>query len=263
MGDQGAPAHVVVAVTDQVGRIRLNRPEKRNALTNAMLTQLLEAFDRFERSADVRVLLLSGTGRAFCSGVDLADMQATRERHGSFDYELLPQVFDCLGKFSKPSVAMVQGAAIAGGCELALHCDLRIGSPAAKFAMPLARLGLVIPCEPAERLVNIVGVGPARDMLLTGDGIEGARAERIGLLSRLVADDELVAETEALVQRLACNAPLSVVAMKRMLNHFGSVLTDPDRRHFESERIRISQSEDMREGLQAFFERRPPKFRGL
>jgi len=263
MSDHGEQAQVLATVTDHVGRITLNRPEKRNALTDAMLAQLLETLDRFEHSDDVRVLLLSGTGAAFCAGVDLADMQATRERRGSFDYELLPRVFERLGRFAKPSVAMVQGAAIAGGCELALHCDVRIGSPGAKFAMPLARLGLVIPCEPAERLVNIVGVGPAREMLLTGDVIEGVRAERIGLLSRLVASDELVAETDALVRRLALNAPLSVVAMKRMLNQFGQVLAEADRKHFESERIRISQSEDMLEGLQAFFDRRPPKFRGV
>ena len=117
MDDQGAQDQVVATVADHVGRITLNRPEKRNALTSAMLTKLLETFDRFERFADVRVLLLSGAGRAFGSGVDLADMQAARERHGSFDYELLPQVFESLGKFSKPSVAMVQGAAIAGDAE--------------------------------------------------------------------------------------------------------------------------------------------------
>ena len=263
MGDPGEQAQVLATVTDGVGRIALNRPEKRNALTHAMLAQLLETIDRFEQSDDVRVLLLSGTGAAFCSGIDLADMQATRERRGSFDYELLPLVFERLGRFVKPSVAMVQGAAIAGGCELALHCDVRIGSPAAKFAMPLARLGLVIPCEPAERLVAIVGVGPARDLLLTGDVIDGVRAERIGLLSRLVANDELVAATDALARQLARNAPLSVVAMKRMLNRFGQVLAEADRRHFESERLRISESEDMREGLQAFFERRPPNFRGV
>jgi enoyl-CoA hydratase/carnithine racemase len=195
--------------------------------------------------------------------MDLAEMRSIREAAGSYDYELLPKVFERLGSYRKPTVAMVHGAAIAGGCELALHCDLRIGSPAAKFAMPLARLGLVIPTEPAERLVNIVGPARARDLLLTGDAVDGVEAERIGLLSRLVDAGQLVEKTEELVRRLAANAPLSLLAMKRLLDRLGHMLPPQERDAFETERLRIGGSEDMREGLRAFFERRAPVFRGV
>jgi enoyl-CoA hydratase/carnithine racemase len=158
---------------------------------------------------------------------------------------------------------MVQGAAVAGGCELALHCDIRIGSPSARFIMPLARLGLVLPCEPAERLVAVAGKTTAADMLLTGDPIDGPRAERVGLLTRLVEVDQLEAQTEAVVRQIANNAPLSLRAMKGMLAALGPTFRPDDQERFDAERLAVSRSQDMREGLQAFFQRRPPKFTGV
>ena len=253
---------VLVSSGDGIGRITLNRPDKRNALTHSMMTRLLATLDEFERDDDVRVIVLLATGSSFCSGVDLADMQSVREQRGSFDYELLPELFKRLGAHRNPTVAMVQGAAVAGGCELALHCDIRIGSPAAKFIMPLARLGLVLPCEPAERLVAIAGPTAASDMLFTGDAVDGVRAQTLGLLSRLVEADQLVAKTEDIVRQIANNAPLSLRSMKSLLGRFGQTLGHEDHAHFDAERIRISRGKDMQEGLQAFFERRPPKFKG-
>ena len=254
---------VLSSADNGIGRITLNRPDKRNALTHAMMTAILEALDRFSRDDAVRVVVLSAAGSSFCSGVDLADMQAVREQRGSFDYELLPEVFKRLGAHRNPTVAMVQGSAVAGGCELALHCDIRIGSPSARFIMPLARLGLVLPCEPAERLVAIAGKTAAADMLLTGDPVDGARAERLGLLTRLVDVDQLEAQTDAVARQIANNAPLSLRAMKGMLAALGATFLPDDHERFDAERFAVSRSQDMREGLQAFFERRPPKFTGV
>jgi enoyl-CoA hydratase/carnithine racemase len=254
--------HVLISADEGIGRIVLNRPEKRNALTHAMMTAILDALDGFSRDDAIRVVVLAARGSSFCSGVDLADMQAVREERGSFDYELLPEVFERLGSHRNPTVAMVQGAGVAGGCELALHCDIRIGSPEAKFIMPLAKLGLVLPCQAAERLVDIAGKTAAADMLLTGDPIDGVRAERIGMLTRLVDADQLEAQTESLVLQIAANAPLSLRAMKAMLAALGSTFLSRDLERFDAERVAISRSQDMREGLQAFFQRRPPKFTG-
>jgi enoyl-CoA hydratase/carnithine racemase len=254
--------HVLISADDGIGRIVLNRPEKRNALTHAMMTAILDALDGFSRDDAIRVVLLGARGSSFCSGVDLVDMQAVREERGSFDYELLPEVFERLGSHKNPTVAMVQGAGVAGGCELALHCDIRIGSPAAKFIMPLARLGLVLPCQAAERLVDMAGKTAAADMLLTGDPIDGVRAERIGLLTRLVDAEQLETQTEAIVRQIAANAPLSLRAMKAMLAALGPTFLSRDLARFDAERLEISRSQDMREGLQAFFQRRPPKFTG-
>jgi enoyl-CoA hydratase len=254
--------HVLISAGDGIGRIVLNRPDKRNALTHAMMAAILAALDRFAGDDAIRVVLLTANGSSFCSGVDLADMQAVREQRGSFDYELLPEVFKRLGSHRNPTVAMVQGPGVAGGCELALHCDIRIGSPAAKFIMPLARLGLVLPCEPAERLVAIAGKTAAADMLFTGDPIDGVRAERVGLLTRLVDADQLEEQTEALVRQMSTNAPLSLRAMKAMLAALGPTFQPHDLVRFDEERVAISRSDDMREGLQAFFQRRRPHFTG-
>jgi enoyl-CoA hydratase/carnithine racemase len=255
--------HVLTGAANGIGRIVLNRPDKRNALTHAMMTAILDALDRFSLDDGIRVVVLTGNGSSFCAGVDLADMQAVREERGSFDYELLPEVFERLGSHRNPTVAMVQGAGVAGGCELALHCDIRIGSPAAKFIMPLAKLGLVLPCQAAERLVDMAGKTAAADMLLTGDPIDGVRAERIGLLTRLVDADQLEAQTEAIVRQIADNAPLSLRAMKAMLAALGPTFLPRQIERFDIERVAISRSQDMREGLQAFFQRRPPKFTGV
>jgi enoyl-CoA hydratase/carnithine racemase len=128
--------------------------------------------------------------------------------------------------------------------------------------MPLAKLGLVLPCAPVERLVAVAGKTVAADMLLTGSPIEGVRAERVNLLTRLVDDDRLKPATEALVQQIANNAPLSLRAMKAMLQALGSTFHPADMDRFEADRVAISRSQDMREGLEAFFQRRPPEFTG-
>jgi enoyl-CoA hydratase len=254
---------VLSDIADGIGTLTLNRPDKRNALTTPMLKRMLEILDDFDTHADVRVVWLKATGASFCSGMDLAAMQSAREAHGSFDYELLPDVFERIASQRNPTVATVQGAAVAGGCELALHCDIRVGSPETRFAMPLARLGLVVPFPAAERLVNIAGLPAARDMLLTGDAIDGVRAERLGMLSRLETAESLLDRSAELVRRVAQNAPLSLRAMKRILDRLSPAVTADDRAPFEAERLRISTSEDMREGLRAFFERRPAVFRGV
>jgi enoyl-CoA hydratase len=253
---------VLWSADNGIGRIVLNRPDKRNALTHAMMTSILDALDGFGRDNAVRVVVVSAVGTSFCSGVDLVDMQRVREERGAFDYELLPEVFKRLGAHRNPTVAMVQGSAVAGGCELALHCDIRIGSSATKFIMPLVKLGLGLPCEAAERLVNMVGKTAAAEMLLTGDPIDGARAERVGLLTRHVEVDQLEVQTEAIVRQIASNAPLSLRAMKAMLAALGSTFRPEDLERFDAERLAVSRSQDMKEGLRAFFERRPPRFTG-
>ena len=133
---------VIVAVEHAVGQITLNRPGKRNALTAAMLQQILDGLDCFEHGGDVRVVLIRGAGAAFCSGLDLDDMKSAHERTGSFDFELLLEVFARLAHHPNPTIAMVHGVAIAGGCELALHCDLRIGSAFSSICNAARQIGV-------------------------------------------------------------------------------------------------------------------------
>jgi enoyl-CoA hydratase/carnithine racemase len=253
---------IQLATAGAVATLTLNRPEKRNALTTAMLDDLLAALDRLERDPAIRVLIVCGAGDAFCAGVDLREMLADRNAHGGVDHSRLQELFVRLDGYPNPTIAAVQGVAMAGGCELALHCDLRIVSPDARFGMPLARIGIVVPFVLAQRLTDLMGLPTARDLLLTGDTIGGERAFQLGLATRLTTTDALAADVRHLAERIAANAPLSVREMKRLLRKTAASAALGGDPQFDEARRQISQSDDVREGLQAFLERRTPAFRG-
>jgi enoyl-CoA hydratase/carnithine racemase len=246
-----------------VATIELNRPDKRNALTDAMLESMLDALDDCQRDQAIRVLILRAAGETFCAGVDLTEMLAHREASGVVAHSRLEQVFHALDGLRCPSIAAVQGAALAGGCELALHCDLRIVSPEARFGMPLARLGIVVPFVLAQRLTDTIGFSAAKDLLFTAEPVSGDRAHQLGFATRLVARDILAIETERLAERIAANAPLSVQQMKRVISRTVRSTEPLADAELEGARVHVSRSEDVQEGLAAFLERRPPVFRGV
>ncbi len=248
-------------VAGGIATLTLNRPDKRNALSHEMLGRMLEHLEAAQRDETVRVLLLRATGAAFCAGVDLAEQQAARARDGVVDYGLLPAVFHALDTHRNPTVAVVQGVALAGGLELALHCDIRMASTTARVGMPLARLGLVVPWFAAERLVALCGIAAARDLLLTAELVDARGGERLGLFTRLAAPDRLEAEAAGLAGGIAQLAPLALRGMKRVLARTQPHLS-AGHAELDEERLRISRSEDAAEGLAAFLERRTPQFRG-
>jgi enoyl-CoA hydratase/carnithine racemase len=190
-------------------------------------------------------------------------MLEDRNAGGVVDHSRLESVFRALDRFSCPTIAAVQGVALAGGCELALHCDIRIVSAEARFGMPLARLGIVVPFVLAQRLTDTIGLAAAKDLLFTAEPIGGERAFQLGFATRLASASELPAETERLAQRIAGNAPLSVREMKRVLNRTVSSTRQLADDELETARLAVSRSEDVQEGLQAFLERRTPAFRGV
>jgi enoyl-CoA hydratase/carnithine racemase len=255
--------HILIGRGGGVATLELNRPDKRNALTAAMLDRMLDELERLESDADLRVLIVRGAGDAFCAGVDLREMLAERDAGGVVDHGRLESVFRALDRFSRPTIAAVHGVALAGGCELALHCDIRIVTPAARFGMPLARLGIVVPFVLAQRLTDTIGLAAAKDLLFTAEPVAGERAYQLGFATRLAAAADLRAETERLAGQIAANAPLSVREMKRVLNRTvasSRPLGDPE---LEAARLAVSRSADVQEGLQAFLERRLPAFRGV
>jgi enoyl-CoA hydratase/carnithine racemase len=253
---------VLLTVAHGVATVTLNRPDKRNALNRAMLEGLLDAFHAAAADAAVRVVLLRAVGPSFCAGVDLAELEEYRTRHGVTEYELLPDVFRAIDEHANPTIAAVQGPALAGGCEIALHCDIRIATPAARFGMPLARLGMVVPFYAAQRLTDICGIAAARDLLLAAETIDGTEAHRIGMVSRLVAADRLDESASALAARVASNAPLAVREIKRALGHTLAPPSPERVAELDRERLRVSRSRDAHEGLQAFLQRRRPHFAG-
>ncbi len=255
------PEELLCSVDSGVATVTLNRPEKRNALNGAVLDGLRRAFDRLEGDRSVRVVVIRGTGRAFCSGMDLNEM---RERQALAD-DPESGVIEVLRRIEAsrhPTIAMVQGDAYAGGCELALHCDLRIVADHVRFAMPLARIGLIVPFVLGQKLVEIVGPANTREILLTGQPVGARRALEMGMVHRVVSAAELEATTYDVARGIAGNAPLSLAGMKAVIQRAIAARDGVEHEDLDLQVTRARKSADAREGVKAMLEKRPAQFRG-
>lgn len=252
---------ILFSLKDGVATITMNRPEKRNALN----TVLLEGFNRIlshvEESQEARVVVIRGEGKAFCSGIDLRELSARQAGTGDPESGVI-QVFQRIERSRIPTIAMVHGDALAGGCELALHCDLRVAAEPARFGMPLARLGLVVPFPLGQKLVEIIGPAFTKQILLTGQPISTTRAYEIGMIHQLVAASELENATYALARSIADNAPLSLAGMKATILRAISLRETIDHKDLNEMVSRARKSADAQEGVKAMLEKRKPVFRG-
>ena len=206
---------ILCAIEEGIATITMNRPEKRNAMNSALLDGLVNNFKELETNTDVRVIVIRGEGKAFCSGLDLRELSA---RQQAADAEMGVVEILQFRESRHPTIAMVQGDALAGGCELALHCDMRVVSDVARFGMPLARIGLVIPFQLCQKLVEIVGPAFTKQILLSGQPVDAKRAYEIGMVHQLVSAAELEEATYALARTIAGNAPLSLSGMKATIH---------------------------------------------
>jgi enoyl-CoA hydratase/carnithine racemase len=252
---------VQTATADHVCTITLARPEKRNALTTAMIEELHAAVRAASSAADVRVIVVAGAGQAFCAGLDLRELAAQREL-GRVETHTLQEALELLEQSPHPTIAAVQGDAIAGGCELALHCDLRVATDTARFAMPLARIGIAVPVTLTWKLVETIGAAATKELLFTGEPVGAAAAVALGLVNRVVAAADLERAVGDLARQIAHNAPLSVRAMKAFVQRATEERRKYRRDDLEELFHRVQASADAREGLAAQRERRPPAFRG-
>jgi enoyl-CoA hydratase/carnithine racemase len=237
---------LIVQSDGGVGWVRLNRPEKRNAIDAATREELESAFADFDADNAIRVVVITGEGTAFCAGVDLTDGSAGVP----LDAKPLAAPLDA---FSKPVLAAINGPAVGGGLELALAADLRIASENATFALPEVRLGSLPGSGGTQRLSGAI----AAKLLFTGDPIDAREAQLAGIVSDVVAPDELLPLAERLAKRIAENAPLSLRAAKLALR------AAPEGRELERALWAfLSTTSDRAEGRAAFREKRPPKFTG-
>jgi len=251
---------VLTTVADAVATVTLNRPAQRNAMNGAMLTGLRAAFDDLETRGDVRVVIVRGAGPAFCAGMDLKEMEA---RGGARDPEGdVVAVLQRVERSRHPTIAVVHGDAIAGGCELALHCDLRVMADTARIGMPLARIGMIVPFPLGQKLLEIIGPAQTRHLLFTGRPVDGRRAYEIGMVHQVVAAAEVEAAAAALARTIADNAPLALAGMKQVI--LRAVAARPAVAHddLDAAALRARQSADAGEGRRAMLEKRKPRFRG-
>jgi len=248
---------------DRIGWITLNRPEVLNALNSQVLSELPEAVRDASEDDNVRVLIITGSGRAFCAGGDhkfLATLAGAQDTGGRGS--VAEDIILGLRRMGKPVIAMVNGPAAGGGFDLALACDMRIGSENARFKVAFTKIGLVPDTGTEWMLPRIVGISKACRLIFTGDTVEAEEAYRIGILDELVPSDRLEEETMALARRLAQGPPIASRFNKTMI--YRGLDTDLEKSlNFSGVCQRVCfGTEDFKEGLKAFAEKRQPVFRG-
>ena len=239
--------------------ITLNRPERRNAMTSGMQTELIQAFEE-TAAGDWRVLILAGAGEAFCSGLDLSELQNMQNKSGAdhrTDAERIARLFISLHDLPIPTIAAVHGPAIAGGTGLAMNCDFTLATPASKFGFTEVRIGFV-PALVSAFLSLQVGEKRARDLLLTGRLFDAAEAHQMGLVNEVVSHGELMTRVQTLAETLLSNSPESLTATKRLLSVQNRAWLDAAINASLQANAASRETSDFREGVAAFLEKRRP-----
>jgi len=253
-------ANIVISTVDNVGLITLNRPKQLNALNDALMDELGQALRTFDANTEIGCIILTGNEKAFAAGADIAVMASWTymEAYGS---EYISRNWETIRQIKKPVIAAVSGFALGGGCELAMMCDIIIAAHTAKFGQPEVKLGILPGAGGTQRLPRAVGKAKAMDLCLTGKLIDAEQAERAGLVSRVVSAENLMDETLAVAKQIAGMSQPIVKMIKESVNRaYETSLAEGilfERRMFHS----AFATEDQKEGMQAFLEKRSPQFK--
>ena len=252
-------ALINVEVKDHVAVLTVNRPEALNALNSAVLEELDQAIDAVESNDDVYVAILTGEGRSFVAGADIAEMKEFSAIDGKKFGVHGGGVFLKLENMSKPVIAAVNGFALGGGCELAMSCDIRLASEKARFGQPEVGLGITPGFGGTQRLPRIVGVSKAMELILTAKTIKADEAKAIGLVSEVYPAEELMDKAMELAQAICANAQIAVRQSKRCIR-MGMQTDISTGSAFEAEAFGVCcGTEDKNEGMGAFLEKRAEK----
>ncbi len=255
-------SNVTVDIADRIATITVNRPDKLNALNDATIAELGMAIDAAVADASVGAVILTGAGRAFVAGADISELASQSPLEAQQRARAGQAVFRRFETSPKPVIAAVNGFSLGGGCELAMACHLRIASEKAKFGQPEAKLGIVPGFGGSQRLPRLVGRGAALKLLLTGDMIDAAEAHRLGLADEVVPAEQLMDRARALATTMLANGPLALAGCIDAVNR-GLDTTLEEGCRIESDLFGVlSATADMREGMQAFLEKRPATFTG-
>jgi enoyl-CoA hydratase len=258
-----ATTTLLTEIQDGILTITINRPDKMNALNKDVITELGTTLDEAMTHPEIKAILLTGAGeKAFVAGADISEFASLDAAGGSaLAQRGADLVFDKIEKAPKPIVAAVNGFSLGGGCELAMACHFRTASEKAKFGQPEVNLGLIPGYGGTQRLTRLIGKGRATELLLTGDMIGADEAYRIGLVNHIYPAGELIAETRKILAKIISKAPLAVEKVLACVNDAAAA----DAEGFQNEVTRFGESfatEDMREGTQAFMEKRAAQFSG-
>ena len=252
--------NILVETRGRVGLITLNRPKALNALCDALIRELATALDHFEKDEAVGAIVLTGGDKAFAAGADIKEMSG-KSYMDVYLQDFITDGWEHITTCRKPIIAAVAGFALGGGCEMAMMCDTVIAAENAKFGQPEITLGVIPGAGGTQRLTRFVGKAKAMDMVLTGRMMDAQEAERAGLVSRIAAPGKLIEEAIAMAERIAAMSRPSVMIAKEAVNRaYETVLAEGvrfERRVFHS----LFATEDQKEGMRAFTEKRPPVFK--
>jgi enoyl-CoA hydratase/carnithine racemase len=251
---------------EAVARLRLNNPGKRNPLDHEVLDAIAEVLPGLERGIEIRCVVITGTGKAFSAGYDIGSIPSESFERDAEALVAHPFVaaMDAVSAHPYPVLAAINGHCLGGGLELAVRCDLRVCAKGAKLGMPPAKLGLIYGHTGLERFMDVIGSASTRDLFLTGRLVDSAKALRIGLITEVAPDDRLEEASVALAAEIAQNAPLSMTGNKHSIEALArrSPITPEVERELVTLRESCFASEDFREGVTAFGEKRKPVWRG-
>ena len=258
--------HILVSQAEGIATITLNRPDKLNAFIGHMRRDLAEALEHAGSDRGVKVLIITGAGRAFCSGGDIAFMAELMERRDSDEFSRIlgagRRVITAIRSMTKPVLASINGPAAGAGFNLALACDLRIASSNATFTQSFVKVGLHPDWGGTYFLPRLVSPNKACEMFFLGESIDAAEALRLNIVNQVVAPDELETATLQLAERLRAAPSIAVAAAKQAIYMSGSSDLDEMLRYETEAQLRCFESEDGHEGVRAFFEKRDPRFTG-
>lgn len=244
----------------KVGLITFNRPQAMNALNNQLMRELMDALESFDKNEHIRVMVITGNEKAFAAGADIKEM-ADKSIHQMMDTDHVA-VFGRIRTIQKPVIAAVSGFALGGGCEVALSCDMIIASESARFGQPEITIGVIPGAGGTQRLTHAVGKAIAMEMVLNNRTLLAQEALQFGLVNRVVPVSDYLNEALKLAEEIAGRAPLAVAAAKKMINQsFERFLSDglaQEKQVFYN----LFASEDQKEGMRAFIEKRKPEWKG-
>ncbi len=254
-------ASFLIPEEENIAVVTLNRPDALNALSGALLGELDNVLEEIRKDDKIRCVIITGAGRAFSVGADLgeagSDEAALRAR-----MELGQKVFDKIETFNKPVIAMINGYALGGGLEMAVACDMRVASEKANFGNPEVNIGLIPSWGGCVRIPKLIGKARAAQIILTGERIDAKEAERIGLVNKVVKPDELKSTATYMAGTLTTRAPIAIRLAKNILSKAMEISIEEGNKMMIEGGLTCAKSEDIMEGIAAFFEKRTPRFKG-